>query len=131
MGFSVTICPLLMGLAAFAGWTLFGIDVPRFVRRVNVLGGVGILSFVFSIISNNDGFEQEFIRPPTPFVQLAAHTRVAPRRSPVNLSVKPFPEPEGPIRVPLTSRSIIVDQPLELNTYLHGRIPIHSPPLAS
>jgi len=131
MGFSVTICPLLMGLAAFAGWTLSRIDVPRFVRRVNFLGGVGILSFLFSVMSSNNGFQQEFIRQPTASVQLSAHTRVAPRRSPVNLSLNPFPEAEGPMHAPMTSRSLVRNQPLELNTYLHLRIPIHSPPVAS
>jgi hypothetical protein len=89
MGLSVTICTLLAGLAAFAGWTLSHFAVPGFVRWVNLLGGVGILSLFFSIVSPNNGFQQELMGPPTPSLRLSAHTRVAPRRSPVNLSVNP------------------------------------------
>jgi hypothetical protein len=81
MGLSVTICTLLAGLAAFAGWTLSRFALPRFVRWVNLLGGVCILTLFFSIVSPNDGFQQELIRPPTPSVRLSAHLRVAPRRS--------------------------------------------------
>jgi hypothetical protein len=34
------------------------------------------------------------------------------------------------MQVPKTSLSLVGDQPLEFNTHLHGRIPIHSPPVA-
>jgi hypothetical protein len=81
MGLSATICTLFAGLAAFPGWTLSHFAVPRFVRWVNVLCGVCILTFFFSIVSPNDGFQQELIRPPTPSIRLSAHLRVAPRRS--------------------------------------------------
>ena len=47
----VNICALLVGLAAFAGWTLSRFTVPRRVRWVNLLGGVGILALFFSIVS--------------------------------------------------------------------------------
>ena len=94
MGLGVNICALLVGLAAFAGWTQSRFIVPRFVRWVNLLGGVGILTLFFSIVSPNDGFQQELIRPPTPSVRLSAHSRVAPRRSPVNLSINAFVEAE-------------------------------------
>ncbi len=73
MGLGVNICALLVGLAAFVGWTLSRFIVPRFVRWVNLLGGVGILTLFFSIVSPNDGFQQELIRPPTPSVRLSAH----------------------------------------------------------
>ncbi len=131
MGLGVNICALLVGLAAFVGWTLSRFIVPRFVRWVNLLGGVGILTLFFSIVSPNDGFQQELIQPPTPSVRLSAHTGVAPRRSPVNLSINAFVEAEDPIRVPKTSRSFVSDQPLELDTHFHAPIPIHSPPVAS
>jgi len=130
MGLGVNICALLVGLAAFVAWTLSRFIVPRFVRWVNLLGGVGILTLFFSIVSPNDGFQQELIRPPTPSVRLSAHTGVAPRRSPVNLSINAFVEAEDPIRVPKTSRSFVSDQPLELDTHFHAPIPIHSPPVA-
>src|SRR5438874_3882473 len=124
MGLGVNIFALLVGLAAFVGWTLSPFIVPRFVRWVNLLGGVGILTFFFSIVSPNDGFQQELIRPPTPSLRLSAHTGVAPRRSPVNLSINAFVEnafveAEDPIRVPKTSRSFVSDQPLELDTHFH------------
>ncbi len=131
MGLGVNICASLMGLAGFVGWMLSRLAVPRFVRWVNLIGGVCILTLFFSIVSPNDGFQQELIRPPTPSVRLSAHTGVAPRRSPVNLSINAFVEPEDPIRVPKTSRSFVSDQPLELDTHFHAPIPIHSPPVAS
>ena len=131
MGLGVNICALWVGLAAFVGWTLSRFIVPRFVRWVNLLGGVGILTLFFSIVSPNDGFQQELIRPPTPSVRLSAHTGAAPRRSPVTLSINAFVEAEDAIRVPKTSRSFVSDQPLELDTHFHAPIPIHSPPVAS
>ncbi len=130
MGLGVNICALLVGLAAFVGWTLSRFIVPRFVRCVNLLGGVCILTLFFSIASSDDGFQQELIQPPTS-VRLSAHTGVAPRRSPVNLSINAFVDAEDPIRVPKTSRLFVSDQPLELNTHFHAPIPIHSPPVAS
>ena len=131
MGLGANICALLVGVAAFVGWTLSRLIVPRFVRWVNLLGGVCILTLFFSIVSPNDGFQQELIRPPTPSVRLSAHTGVAPRRSPVNLSINAFLEAEDAIRVPKTGRSFVSDQPLELDTHFHAPIPIHSPPVAS
>ena len=130
MGSGVNICALLAGLAAFAGWTLSRFTVPRRVGWVNLLGGMGIL--FFSIVSpDDDGFQQELIRPATPSVRVSAPTRVAPRRSPADLSINAFVEAEDPIRVPKTSRSFVSDQPLELDTCFHDPFPIHSPPLAS
>ena len=80
---SVNICVLLVGLAAFAGWTLSRFTVPRCVGWVKFLGGVGILALFFSIVSlDDDGFRQELTRPATPFVRMSARTTVAPRRSP-------------------------------------------------
>lgn len=130
MGLSVTIGALLAG-AACAGWTLSRFTVPGFARWVNLLGGVGILSLFLSMVSPNDGFRQELIRPATPSVRLSAHTGIAPRRSPVNLPATPFVEVEGVIRVPKTRRSFVRDQPLEFDTHLRAPIPIHSPPVAS
>src|SRR5580765_4859739 len=104
MGLGVNICASLMGLAGFVGWTLSRFAVPRFVRWVNLIGGVCILTLFFSIVSPNDGFQQELIRPLTSSVRLSAHTGVAPRRSSVNLSIKAFVEAEDLIRVSNTSR---------------------------
>jgi hypothetical protein len=47
MGPGVNICALLVGLAAFAGWTLSRFTVPRRVGWVNLLGGVDILALFF------------------------------------------------------------------------------------
>ena len=73
MGSGVNICALLAGLAAFAGWTLARFTVPRRVGWVNLLGGVGILVLFFSIVSpdDDDGFQQELIRPATPSVRVS------------------------------------------------------------
>ena len=54
MGPSVNICALSLGLAAFAGWTLFQFAVPRRVGWVNLLGGVSILVPFFSILPPDD-----------------------------------------------------------------------------
>lgn len=64
MGSGVNICALLVGLAAFASWTVSRFTVPRRVGWVNFLGGVGILALFFSIVSpDDDGFQQELICP--------------------------------------------------------------------
>lgn len=132
MGSGVNICALLAGLAAFAGWTLSCLTVPRRVGWVNLLGGVGILALFFSILSpDDDGFQQELISPATPSVRVSAPTRVAPRRSPADLSINAFVEVGDPIWVPRTGRSFVMDQPLELNTHFHAPTRIHSPPVAS
>jgi hypothetical protein len=132
MGAGVNICALLVGLAAFAGWTLSRFTVPRCVDWVNLLGGVGILALFFSIVSpDDDGFQQELIRPATPSVRLSAHTRVAPRRSPSGSSINAFVDAGETIRFPRTGRSLVKDQPLELDTHFHTPIPIHSPPVIS
>ncbi len=131
MGLGANICALLVGLAALVVCTPSRFILPRFVRWVNLRCGVCILTLFFSIASPNGGFQQELIRPPTLYARLSAHTGVARRRSPVNLSINAFVEAEDPIRVPETSRSFVSDQPLELDTHLRGPIPIHSPPVAS
>jgi hypothetical protein len=133
MGSGVNICALLAGLAAFAGWTLSRFTVPRRVGWVNLLGGVGILALFFSIVSpdDDDGFQQELIRPATPSVRVSAHTRVARPRSPADSSINAFVEVGDPIWVPRTGHSFVMDQLLELNTYFHAPITIHSPPVGS
>ena len=132
MGAGVNICALLVGLAAFAGWTLSRFTMHRCVGWVNLLGGVGILALFFSVVSpDDDGFQQELTRPATPSVRLSAHTRVAPRRSPSGSSINAFVDAGAPIRFPRTGRSLVMDQPLELDTHFHAPIPIHSPPVVS
>jgi len=131
MGLGLNINALFVGLAAFAGWTLFRFTVRRCVGWVNLLSGVGILALFFSIVSPDDGFQQELIRPATPTVRVSAHTRVAPRRSPVDLSITAFVEAEDPVRVPKADRSFVRDHPLEFDTHFHAPVPLHSPPVAS
>ena len=123
---------LLAGLAAFAGWTLSRLTKPPRVRWVNLLGAVGILALVFSVVSPyDDAFQQELIRPGTLALKVSPHTRVAPRRPPADLSITALVEAGSLIRVPKTGRSFVMDQPLELDTHFHAPIPIHSPPAAS
>ena len=122
---------LLVGLAAFAVWTLSRIAAPPPMRWGNLLGAMGILALFFSIVSpDDDGFQQELIRRGAPAVTVSAHTRVALRRSPADLSKNAF-VPEGLLRPPRTRLSFVTDQPLELDKHFHAPISIHSPPAAS
>ena len=123
---------LLVCLAESAGWTLSRSTVPPRVRWVNLLGAVGVLAFFFSVVSpDDDAFQQELIRPGTPAVRLSAHTRVAPRRSPADLSVTAFADEGAPLPVHRRGRSFVMDQPPAFDTHFRAPIPIHSPPTAS
>jgi hypothetical protein len=123
---------LLVCLAEFAGGTLSRSTMPPRVRRVNLLGAVGILAFFFSVVSpDDDAFQQELIRLGTPTVTLSAHTRVAPRRSPADFSITAFADERAPFRAHRRGRSFVVDQPVALDTHFRSPIPIHSPPAAS
>jgi len=127
---SVNLCALLVGLAAFAGWTLPRFGVPWRVGWVNLLGGAGILALFFSIVSpDDDGFQQELMRTASPSVRVSAHTRVVPRRSLADLSINAFVAAGDPIRAPRTGHSLVANQPLELDTSFHAPISIHSPPV--
>jgi hypothetical protein len=118
--------------AAFARWMLSFLTVPRRVGWVNLLGAVGVLALVFSVVSpDDDGFQQEFIHPGTPTARVPASTRVAPRRSPADLSITAFVEAGDPIRVHRRGRSFVMDHPLALDTHFRAPSPIHSPPAAS
>jgi hypothetical protein len=132
MGPGVNIYALLVGLAAFAGWTVSRFTVPRRVGWVNFLGGVGILALFFSIVSpDDDGFQQELIRPATPSVRGLRTRELHRGDSSADLSINAFVEAGDPIRVPRTSRSFVMDQPRELDTHFHAPIQVHSPPVAS
>jgi hypothetical protein len=133
MGVGVNICALLLGLAASAGWTLYLCTVPRQRDWINLLGGVGILALVFSIVSpNDDGFQQELIRPAAaPSVTASAHAREALRRSTPALPINEFVDAGVPIRVFMTGCVIAMDRAFELDTHFHSPISIHSPPVAS
>ncbi len=132
MGASVNTCALLVGLAAFAGWTLSRSTVPRRMGWVNWLGGVGILALFFSIASpDDDAFQQELIRPTPPATTVSSHTKVAHRGSLIDLSINAFAAAGDPIRALRTGRSFDMVQPLEGQTHFRAPIPIHSPPIAS
>jgi len=123
---------LFVRLADFAGWSLSPLSVPPRVRWINLLGAVGILAFFFSVVSpDDDAFQQELIRLGTPAVRVSAHTRVAPRRSPADLSITAFADEKAPFRAHRRGRSFVVDQPVALDTHFRAPIPIHSPPAAS
>ena len=132
MGSAVNISASSLGLAAFARWTLSRFTLPRRADWVNLLGGVGILAVIFSVISPDDDlFQQELLRPTTLSLRVSAHTRVVPRRSPADLSINAFGAAGDLTRDLRTGRSFVVDQPLELETYFHAPISNHSPPAAS
>src|SRR3989442_14925291 len=124
MGASANTFALLVGLAAFADWTLSRPSVPRRKGWVHKLGGVGILALVFSIISpDDDAFQQQLVRPATPSVTIPAHTRLAHRRSLTDLWINAFVATGDPI--------LVIDQPLDRLTHFQAAISIHSPPIAS
>jgi hypothetical protein len=132
MGLGVNICVLLVGLAAFAGWTLYSFTALRRAGWVNLFGGIGILALFFSTVSpDDDGFQQELARPAIPSVRVSAQTRLAPRRSPSDLAINAFVKAGSPIRVPRIGRLLVMDLCFEHDTYFHGPFPIHSPPAAS
>lgn len=122
----VNTCALLVGLAAFAVWMPSRFTVPPRVGWVNLLGAVGILALFFSIVSpDDDEFQQELI----PSIRASAQTRVAPRRSPADLSMNAIVPAECSLRPLRTRRAFITDQPLD--THWGASISIHSPPVAS
>jgi hypothetical protein len=132
MGSGENIWAFLVGLAAFAGWTLSRFTVPRRVGWANVVSGLGILALSFSNISlDDDGFQQELICPATPSVPLSERTRVAPRRSLSGSSINPFVEAGDPIRVPMTSRSFDWISLLSSTRNFHGLQSQSTPPFAS
>ena len=132
MGASVNICALLVGVAAFASWTLSRLSGPRRKGWVHKLGVVGIPALVFSIISpDDDAFQQELIRPATPTVTISAHTRLAHRRSLTDLWNKAFATTGDLILPPLTDHLVVMDQPLDRQGHFQAPIAIHSPPIAS
>ena len=132
MGGSLNTCALLVGLAAFARWTLSRFPVTRRMGWVNWLGGVGILALFFSIASpDDDAFQQELIRPTPPATTVSSHTKVAHRGSLVDLSINAFAAAGDPIRALRTGRSVDMVQPLEGQTHFQAPIPIHSPPIAT
>jgi hypothetical protein len=62
MGSGVHICALLAGLTPFAGWALSRFTLPRRVGWVNLLSGVGILAFFFSIpVASRFALDFEFL----------------------------------------------------------------------
>ncbi len=132
MGASVNTCALLVGLAAFAAWTLSSFSVPRRKGWVHRPGGVGIFAVFFSIVSpDDDAFQQQLIRPATPSVTISAHTRLAHRRSRTDLWINAFVATGDPILAPRASRSVVVNQPLDRLTHFQAPISAHSPPIAS
>jgi len=132
MGASVNTFALLVGLAAFADWTPSRPSVPPRKGWVHKLGGTSILALVFSVISPDDGaFQQQLIRPATPSVTISAHTRVAHRRSLTDLWINDFVATGDPILAARTSRSVVVNQPLDRLTHFQAPISAHSPPIGS
>lgn len=130
MGGSLNICALLVGLAAFAAWTLSRFSVLRHKGWVHRLGGVGILALFFSIVSpDDDAFQQQLIRPATPSVTISAQTRGSQLRSLTDLWINAFVAAGDPILALRTGRPLVADRPLDRQTHFQAPISIHSPPL--
>ncbi len=82
MGGSLNTCALLVGLAAFARWAISCSSVTRRMGRLHWLSGVGILAFLFSVVSpDDDAFQLELIRPTPPSATVSSHTKIAQRGS--------------------------------------------------
>ena len=142
---SVNACALLVGSAAFAGWTLSRFLVRSRKGWFHRFRGVGILALFFSIVSpevvigpgpdrvfgtsDDDSFQLQLIRPATASLTISAHTRVA-RRSLTDLWVDALVA-TGDILAPRTGRSFVADRPPERQTHFLAPISIHSPPGAS
>ncbi len=144
---SVNTCALLVGLAAFAGWTLSRFSVPPCKGWFHRLGGVGILALLPSIASSevvigpgpdgvfgtsdDDTFQLQFIRPATPSVTISAHEScaapIANRLVGQCIRSHRRPHPGS------TNGSLffVADRPLERQTHFQAQISIHSPPIAS
>ena len=123
---------LLIGVAAFAGWTLSRFSETRRMGWVNWFGGVGILALFFSIASpDDDAFQQELATPTPSSVTVSSQPKVAPRGSPADLSINAVSAAGDPIRALRTCRSIVTDHPLDRLTHVQAPIAIHSPPIAS
>lgn len=122
---------LLIGVAAFAGWTLFRFSMTRRMGWINWLGGVGVLALFFSVASpDDDAFQQELITP-TSSALVCSHTRIAQRGSLAELSNNAVAVAGDPIRALRTGRPIVMDHPLDRLTHVKAPISIHSPPIAS
>ena len=130
MGDTVNIVALLVGLVAFACWTLYYSTVTRRVGWLRWLGGVGILALFFSVVSpDDDAFQQELIRPTSP--TLSAHTRIGPQGPVVHLSINASAAAEGAILAFRTGRFFIMEQPFDGVTHFQAPTSIHSPPITS
>jgi len=129
MGASLNICALLVGLAAFARWTISCSTVTRRMRWVHWLGGVAVLAFLFSVVSpDDDAFQQELIRPMPPVVTVSSHAKLAQRGSLVGFSINAFAAAADPILALRTGRSVVIDQPFHRLTHFQAPISAHSPP---
>lgn len=144
---SVNTCALLVGLAAFAGWTRSRFSVPPRKGWFHKLGGVGTLALFFFVVSpevvigpgpdgvfgtsDDDTFQLQLIRPARPCVTVSARTSVAQRRSLTDLWINAFVATGDAILAPRTGRSFVADRPLERQTHFQAQISIHSPPIAS
>jgi hypothetical protein len=131
MAGSVNSGALLIGLAAFAGWTLSRFSVTRSMGWVNWLGGVGILAlFLFIASPDGNAFRRELIRPTPSSATVSSHNKVGQRGSLVDLSINAFAAAGDPNRGLRTGRSVVIDQPLDRLTHFQAPISIHSPPIA-
>jgi len=123
---------LLIGVAAFAGWTLSRFSETRHMGRIDWLGGVGILALFFSIASpDDDAFQQELATPTPSSATVSSHLKNASRGSPVDLPINAVSAAGDPIRALRTGRSIVTDHPLGRLIHVKAPISIHSPPIAS
>jgi|SRR5215470_1365247 len=132
MGGSQNICALLVGVAAFAHWTIFRFSSTQRITWVHWLGGVGALALFLSIASpDDDAFQQELIRPKPASATVSSHTRIAQRGSPADFSIKVVAAALNPALPLRTGRLFVADQPFDRLTHFQAPTSIHSPPIAS
>jgi hypothetical protein len=127
MGPDVNAWGVLLGLAAFAGWSLSGFGPSR-RRGFELLGAVGFLALFVSIISPDDDLvQQELIRPAAPVVKVSLHSRIMPRRPSTDFAIHGLIR-RSPARVPGTGQWLNMDEYVQLEKHFHACILIHSPP---
>ena len=144
---SVNTYALLVGSAAFAGWTLSRFFVRPRKGWFHRFGGVGILALFFAIVSpevvigpgpdrvfgtsDDDIFQLQLIRPATPSVTISAHTGRAQRRSLTDLWINACVATGDPNLATRTGRSFVADRPLVRQAHFEAPVSVHSPPLVS
>src|SRR5262249_26231190 len=132
MGRSLNICALLVGLTAFARWSIYCSTVTRRMGWVKWLGGVGVLALFFSIVSpDDDAFQQELIRRTLASATVPSQTKIARRGPVLHSSITALAAAGDPIAALGSGRVVAMDRPFDGLTHFQASISIPYQPIAS